>query len=235
VTARSGSSSPELGADLAADLAVTALAVARRIATGATLWCVCPTAPAHAGHLAVEFLHPVVMGKRAVPAVAVDGRDALATLRSARPGDILVMLGPSDDRELGTLSRRTAPWGLESAWLVTDDGPGCQADHVLRVTVESDPTVDLVLAYHLLWELTHVVFEHPGLLRSDGPEPVARCITCADEAQLAEVQSVDGGHATVRMRGTTAELPIDLVDDVRHGDLLLVHAGVAIDRIDEPA
>ena len=27
---------------------------------------------------------------------------------------------------------------------------------------------DLVMLYHLLWELTHVVFEHPGLLTPVG-------------------------------------------------------------------
>ena len=62
-----------LGRDLADDLSIAALHLARRIANGATLWCVAPAAPAHAAHLAVEFLHPVIMGKRAVPAMALEG------------------------------------------------------------------------------------------------------------------------------------------------------------------
>ena len=53
-----------LGRDLADDLSITALHLARRIADGATLWCVAPATPAHAADLAVEFLHPVIMGKR---------------------------------------------------------------------------------------------------------------------------------------------------------------------------
>lgn len=57
--------------DLAGDLAVAALAMARRFAGGATLWCVAPEWPAHARHVAVEFVHPVIVGKRALPAVVV--------------------------------------------------------------------------------------------------------------------------------------------------------------------
>ena len=60
----------ELGG-AASSLASTALALARRFAAGATLWCWAPGAPEHAQHVAVEFVHPVIMGKRALPAVAV--------------------------------------------------------------------------------------------------------------------------------------------------------------------
>ena len=60
----------------AADLAVASLALARRFAAGATMWCVAPQWPSHGRHVAVEFVHPVIMGKRALPAVSVDGADA---------------------------------------------------------------------------------------------------------------------------------------------------------------
>ena len=45
---------------------------------GATMWCVAPVWPEHARHVAVEFVHPVIMGKRALPAVAVDDPDPVA-------------------------------------------------------------------------------------------------------------------------------------------------------------
>ncbi|MBA3302725.1 MAG: hydrogenase assembly protein HupF, partial [Acidimicrobiia bacterium] len=69
---------------LAVDLAATALSLARRFAAGATLWCWAPGADQHARHVAVEFVHPVIVGKRALPAVAVTDAvgDAPATLRS---------------------------------------------------------------------------------------------------------------------------------------------------------
>src|SRR5688572_10076645 len=81
---------------LAADLAAASLAVARRFAAGATMWCWAPGAPEHAQHVAVEFVHPVIMGKRALPAVALTAGDgeALVTLRSlVRPGDLVVVVG----------------------------------------------------------------------------------------------------------------------------------------------
>ena len=67
---------PEGGADrqggivthlggLAAHLASASMALARRMHAGATLWCVSPQWPEHAQHVAVEFVHPVIMGKRA--------------------------------------------------------------------------------------------------------------------------------------------------------------------------
>ena len=46
-----------------ADLAAAALALARRFAAGATLWCVAPAWPSHARHVAVEFVHPVIVGR----------------------------------------------------------------------------------------------------------------------------------------------------------------------------
>jgi hypothetical protein len=65
----------------AEDLAPAALALARRFAAGATMWCVAPQWPAHARHVAVEFVHPVIVGKRALPAVSVDGPGAAESVR----------------------------------------------------------------------------------------------------------------------------------------------------------
>ena len=60
---------------LGTDLARCALTVARRFAAGATMWCLAPAWPEHARHLAVEFVHPVIVGTRALPAVSVEGAD----------------------------------------------------------------------------------------------------------------------------------------------------------------
>ena len=59
--------------DFGESLAITALSLARRFAAGTTMWCVAPEWPEHARHVAVEFVHPVLVGKRALPAVSVDG------------------------------------------------------------------------------------------------------------------------------------------------------------------
>ena len=61
------------GDSLATDLAGTALTVARRFHAGATMWCVARSGSRTPSHVAVEFVHPVIVGKRALPAVALTG------------------------------------------------------------------------------------------------------------------------------------------------------------------
>ena len=92
-----------------------------------------------------------------------------------------------------------------------------------------------VLMYHLLWELTHVCFEHPGLLTGTDAECNDEvCITCSDEGRPAEVLLVrDGPFGTALVRTASGEEQVDttLVGDVLPGDLLLVHAGSALTRV----
>jgi hydrogenase maturation factor len=60
------------------------------------------------------------------------------------------------------------------------------------------------------------------------------CITCSDEGRVAEVRAVYGdGRADVLVGGRPAVVDVSLVD-ARPGDLLLVHAGVALTLIDGP-
>ena len=70
-----------LDADLAADLAATSFSLAKRFAAGATMWCIAPGWEPHALHIAVEFIHPVIVGKRALPAVAITGPDVVDVVR----------------------------------------------------------------------------------------------------------------------------------------------------------
>lgn len=61
------------------------------------------------------------------------------------------------------------------------------------------------------------------------------CITCSDEAVQVCVSSVDeeNGLAQVTVAGLTEEIDISLVESIAPGDVLLVHGGVAIARVDE--
>src|SRR5580698_4649926 len=87
-----------LDAGLAEDLAGTALALARRFHAGATMWCAAPSWEAHAHHMAVEFVHPVIVGKRALPAFALTGSDLVQRARVAvRAGDILIAVAAARD------------------------------------------------------------------------------------------------------------------------------------------
>lgn len=227
---------------LAEDLAGSALAMARRFAAGATLWCIAPTWAPHAHHVAVEFVHPVIVGKRALPAVALVGADPVAMARvSVRPGDLIIAVAGAGDAAVRSVMRRAPAWGATTIWIGNGTRPASgAADHVLWID-DPDPrlpaTGRFVLLYHLLWELTHVCFEHPGLLK---PEPAACtddvCVTCSDEGRLGEViapaWSADG-RALVRTEAGEELVETLLVDPVATGELVLVHAGHAITRIEE--
>ena len=146
-----------------------------------------------AQHVAVEFVHPVIVGKRALPAISlttdvatVSGiaeRDGVAAIFAhqirflAEPADIALGLSP-DGNSASVLAGLEAARerGLLTIALAGGDGgqiaAGKAADHVL-VAPSADPRVvkELqVTAYHVLWELVHVFFEQPGV---HGPGVVA--------------------------------------------------------------
>jgi len=124
-----------------------------------------PAARSDARHVAVEFVHPVIVGKRALPAVALagEGGDLAAQVALlARPDDIAMAFG-AGDRD-----------GEAAAAFAAARERGCLTIAFARVSAEWEfvpPTADADIAqelvetlYHVLWELVHVFFEHRGLL-----------------------------------------------------------------------
>jgi hydrogenase expression/formation protein HypC len=59
-----------------------------------------------------------------------------------------------------------------------------------------------------------------------------RCITCGDVAVPATVVAVDGVTATVEIEGGHEQVGIDVVGSVEVGEVLLCHAGIAIDKLE---
>ena len=185
----------ELRADPARELARQARAVAdachamaARFHRGGTLMVFGTGGPsADAQHVAVEFVHPVIVGKRALPAISLttdiatvtgiaehEGVDAIfahQVRHLAHPADIA--LGISADGDSGSVlaGLETArSLGLLTIALVGGHGgriaTSGAVDHLLAVTSE-DPRVIKeihVTTYHILWELVHVFFEQPGVL-----------------------------------------------------------------------
>jgi D-sedoheptulose 7-phosphate isomerase len=141
--------------------------MAERFARDGRLVAVGVTAQARSDvrHIAVEFVHPVIVGKRALPAVGLTGESAplLAELDLlAEPEDIVVAFGEKEDgpvlgealaaaRARGCLTVAFASLGAEWELEPPSDDP-----FVRQEIVET--------AYHVLWELVHVFFEHRGLL-----------------------------------------------------------------------
>jgi len=132
-----------------------------------------PAARSDVRHVAVEFVHPVIVGKRALPAIGLAGEggglpDQLALV--AEPDDIAIGFGADETgesaagdphgevagaialaRERGCLTLAFAPAGAE--WEFEPPGPDAQVRQELVETL-----------YHVLWELVHVFFDHRGLL-----------------------------------------------------------------------
>jgi hypothetical protein len=228
--------------DLSADLAAAALDLARRFHDGATLWVISPQWEPHAHHVAVEFVHPVIMGKRALPSVALVEPDPVAQARVAsQPGDLLLAVASADEPAVVDAMRRAPAWGVLTLWIGSGPRPPAgAANHVLWIDSE-DPMVPVtgrfVLLYHLLWELTHVCFEHPGLLQPSEECTEEVCVTCSDEGRLGEVvlEPADAtSGALVRTADGEEVVDVSMLDPdcpVAPNDLVLVHAGAAIARL----
>lgn len=234
-----------IGAELSADLSGAALDLARRFHNGATLWVISPQWEPHAHHVAVEFVHPVIMGKRALPSVALVEPDPVAQARVAsQPGDLLIAVASADEPAVVDVMRRAPAWGVLTLWIGSGPRPPAgAANHILWIDSD-DPMVPatgtFVLMYHLLWELTHVCFEHPGLLKPPADECTDDvCVTCSDEGRLAEVllepspeNSAATGQALVRTATGEEWVDTTILGDVHVNDLILVHAGAALTRLE---
>src|SRR5262249_37976429 len=220
----------ELFARESANLARACHAMARAFSRGGTL---IPfgTGPAatDAAHAAVEFMHPVIVGKRALPALAPsnDPTGATTLARLARPDDIALAIShahlEAPVAEFLSESRRR---GLLTIAMTGEGASAGDAEHHFAVPSD-DPTIvqeAQETAYHVLWELVHVFFEHPGLLAD-------ACITCGDVAVQATVVAVTNGTATIEKDGACEEVAIDVVEGVETGDELLCHAGVALEKV----
>jgi len=153
-------------ADQAEAVARAGYAMAERFARGGTLFAFgSGPAATDAQHVAVEFVHPVIVGKRALPALSVAAAEELATL--CRPDDVALGIAP-DGRDDGLVRGLDGARQRGSLTVALTGGveTGLTVDHHLHVASD-DPLVVKeahVTAYHLLWELVHVFFEQPGLL-----------------------------------------------------------------------
>lgn len=241
-------STPDLAEELvdealADDLSSASLSLARAFHRGGTLWVVAPRWEPHAHHVAVEFVHPVIMGKRALPSVAIIGTDLVDQVRVAtRADDVLMIIAAADDPVAQDLLRRAPAWGVATHWIGYGPRPPAgSANHVLWVD-SHDPMVPMtgrfVLLYHLLWELTHVCMEHPGLLEPPSEAECVDdvCVTCSDEGRLGEVlEAPEDDLAPAWVRTVEGEEAVDvtLVAPVARGDLIIVHAGSALTRLDD--
>jgi D-sedoheptulose 7-phosphate isomerase len=141
--------------------------MAERFARGGRLIAVAcsPAARSDARHVAVEFVHPVIVGKRALPAIGLTGEGNELVAQFAllgREEDIVIAFGTDEDA--GATTRALASARARGCLTVAFSPAG--AEHEFEPPT-GDPFIRQELVetlYHVLWELVHVFFEHRGLL-----------------------------------------------------------------------
>lgn len=166
----------EFFAARAEELARVCHRMAERFARGGRLVAVglSPAARSDVRHVTVEFVHPVIVGKRALPAIGLtrDGGPLRGQIELiGEPDDVVIAFGCGE--EGGEEVRESLALARERGCLTIAFEPGSGAEWELAPDV-ADPVLRQELvetAYHLLWESVHVFFDHRGLLagRQAGP------------------------------------------------------------------
>src|SRR5581483_2536972 len=115
-----------------------------------------PAARSDARHVAVEFVHPVIGGKRALPAIGLAGEGgdiAGQAALIAAPDDVAMGFGADCDDAIAVAR------GRGCLTIAFTRGAGAEWEFEPPT---SDPSIGQELIetlYHVLWELVHVFFE----------------------------------------------------------------------------
>ncbi|MDQ4004336.1 MAG: SIS domain-containing protein [Actinomycetota bacterium] len=155
------------------------------------------SATTDAEHVSVEFVHPVIVGKRALPALDV-GQDFERRLPVIlRPEDMVMGFSfpaadPAVERTLLTARERGA---------LTFALTGEAGDYSFELPDE-DPFVCqevFEVLYHMLWETVHVYFEHREQGHDVGASSFLYPFLGKGEQQLKEVVKVVQGSMLQKM------------------------------------
>jgi D-sedoheptulose 7-phosphate isomerase len=114
-----------------------------------------------AQHVSVEFVHPVIVGKRALPALdlSILFRPWLETI--LRADDIVMGFGPPEGNPEVWAALEVARTGGAMTFAL----PGLEGSYTIPPG-SADPFIQQELTeilYHTLWETVHVFFEHREL------------------------------------------------------------------------
>jgi len=114
-----------------------------------------------AQHVSVEFVHPVIVGKRALPALDISIQFRAWLEAILQPEDIVMGFGPPDgDDEV----RSALNFSLKKNAL-TFALPGREGSYAVQAFTQ-DPFIHqemIEILYHTLWESVHVFLEHREL------------------------------------------------------------------------
>jgi D-sedoheptulose 7-phosphate isomerase len=114
-----------------------------------------------AQHVSVEFVHPVIVGKRALPALDLSAAFRPWLEAIVRPEDMVMGFGPPEgDPEVASALQTGQRQGAMTFAL-----PGSEASYAVEAaTPQSFIHQEIIeILYHTLWETVHVFFEHREL------------------------------------------------------------------------
>jgi D-sedoheptulose 7-phosphate isomerase len=114
-----------------------------------------------AQHVSVEFVHPVIVGKRALPALDLSASFGPWIEALAGPDDMAMGFGPPE----GDAEVRAALAAAASRGAMTFALPGREGSYAVEpATPHPFVHQELIeILYHTLWETVHVFFEHREL------------------------------------------------------------------------
>jgi D-sedoheptulose 7-phosphate isomerase len=205
-------------------------------------------------HVTVEFVHPVIVGKRALPALGLSvegGPLAAQAALAVEADDIAIAFGAGDEVRAavaacagrGALTIAFADVGAEWSFAPPGDDP-----FVRQELVET--------LYHVLWELVHVFLDQRGLLEgrrgsavhdagassflypflAEGQDDLDSVV--ADVRASVEMKSAEVGALRTQTLGDGRETLLDAAADLRAGFarggrlLALGNGGSATDAMD---
>lgn len=143
-----------------------------------------------AQHVAVEFMHPITVGRKALPAICLSNDMAMVTgvandvgfddvfvrqiIALGRDRDVLLGISTSGNSENLLQAFATAQrMGLLTIGFAGNDGGRMEEmrndgllDFCLNVPTSSIHRIQEthVTLYHIMWDMTHTFLEHPGML-----------------------------------------------------------------------
>jgi D-sedoheptulose 7-phosphate isomerase len=178
-----------------------------------------------AQHVSVEFVHPVIVGKRALPALDLSMAFDRWLPAIVREADVVMgFSGPAQDAAVTCSLRRARDRGALTFALA-----GSEGDFALEAPSD-DPfiTQELVeVLYHTLWETVHVFLEH----RERGHENVGASAflypflgsgsqdlsdVARQVASSIRVKAADDEQLRVRVAQEQAEQAASVVTEVQH-------------------
>ncbi len=151
-----------------------------------------------AQHIAVEFMHPITVGRKALPAICLNNDMAMVTavandvnfadvyvrqlIALAKNGDVLIAISTSGNSENLLHAFKTAQqMGLTTIGFAGDEGGKMEEmrqqkliDFCFTVPTSSIHRIQEshVTLYHIMWDMVHEFLQHKSLLVRSGSERV---------------------------------------------------------------